>query len=199
MNKEQLLARLNYFTNPENGIGAALYFVLNKDGETTIRFADIEDEAKQELKERFLQNISEKFVNNEELHYSNISEADDRKNVIYRYDIAERPESLNILDDILANEEQQTFKFSEDSLNDLQGYLITIGNEGNKIVLYKKHHPFNLLHQNRFLIIPVSDQRFVKVRNDTLTLDKNFDFMMVDGSLIVLKLNTLERFLDSKM
>ena len=194
MTREQLLTRLEYFLNPRNGIGAALYFVLDQKGESTIRFADIEDEAKQELKERFVGYIAEKFTKNEELHYLNISEADDRKNVVYRYDIEERPDGLNILDEILANEEQETFKFSQDSLNDLQGYLITIGNEGNKIALYKKHHPFNLLHQDRFLMVPVSDQRFVKVRNDTLTIDRNFDFMMVDNNLIVLKLNTLERF-----
>jgi len=193
MNREQLIARLQYFLNPENGIGATLYFVLNEEGETVIRFADIENGAQQELKERFLDYITDKFINNEELHYQNISEADDRKNVVYRYDIEERPESLNILDEILANEEQEHFQFNQHELNNLQGYLITIGNEGNKIALYKKHHPVNLLRQDRFLLIP-SNERLVKVPNDAIALDRSFDFMMVDDNLIVLKLNTLERF-----
>lgn len=193
MNREQLIARLQYFLNPANGIGATLYFVVNQEGETVIRFADIENEAQQELKERFLEYITDKFINNEELHYQNISEADDRKNVVYRYDIEERPESLNILDEILANEEQEHFQFNQHELSNIQGYLITIGNEGNKIALYKKHHPVNLLKQDRFLLIP-SNERLVKVSDDAIALDRSFDFMMVDDNLIVLKLNTLERF-----
>jgi hypothetical protein len=193
MNREQLIARLQYFLNPANGIGATLYFVVNQDGETVIRFADIENEAQQELKERFLEYITDKFISNEELHYQNISEADDRKNVVYRYDIEEKPESLNILDEILENEEQEHFQFNQHELSKIQGYLITIGNEGNKIALYKKHHPVNLLKQDRFLLIP-SNERLVKVSDDAIALDRSFDFMMVDDNLIVLKLSTLERF-----
>lgn len=193
MNREQLLARLAYFLNPENGIGAALYFVLNQNGENIIRFADIENEAKNELKDRFLEYIEDKFINNEDLHYQNISEADDRKNVVYIYDIEERPESLNILDEILADGERDNFNFNQNNLEGLQGYLITIGNEGNQIALYKKHHPVNLLRQDRFLLFP-SNERLVKAENDFIALDRSFDFMMVDDNLIVLKLNTLERF-----
>lgn len=193
MNREHLLARLAYFLNPENGIGAALYFVLNQNGENVIRFADIENEAKNELKDRFLEYIEDKFINNEDLHYQNISEADDRKNVVYRYDIEERPESLNILDEILADGVRDNFNFNHNNLDGLQGYLITIGNEGNQIALYKKHHPVNLLRQDRFLLFP-SNERLVKAENYFIALDRSFDFMMVDDNLIVLKLNTLERF-----
>lgn len=193
MNREQLLTRLTYFLNPDNGIGAALYFVINQDGENIIRFADIENEAKNELKDRFLEYIADKFIYNEDLHYQNISEADDRKNVVYRYDIEERPESLNILDEIIADGERENFNFNNNNLNGLQGYLITIGNEANQIALYKKHHPVNLLRQDRFLLFP-SNERLVKAENDFIALDKSFDFMMIDNNLIILKLNTLERF-----
>ncbi|MEI2696154.1 MAG: anti-phage protein KwaB [Saprospiraceae bacterium] len=193
MNKEQLLTRLGYFLDEQNGIGAALYFVLNQNDESVIRFADIENEAKLELKDRFLEYIKDKFIDNIELHYQNISEADDRKNVVYKYDINERPPSLNILDEILANEEQPPFRFNQDSFENLQGYLITIGNEGNKIALYKKHHAVNLLKRDRFLLVP-DNQRLVKVNDDALVIDRSFDFMLIDNNLIVLKLNILERF-----
>jgi hypothetical protein len=193
MTREELITRLNYFLNPNNNIGAVLYFVLDHEGETVIRFADIENVAKLELKNRFLEYIQAKFINNEDLHYQNISEADDRKNVVYKYDIDERPESLNILDEILANEEQIHFNFNQDQLSNIKGYLITIGNEGNKIALYKKHHSMNILRRDRFLLVP-SGERLVEVQNDVIALDKSFDFMMVDDNLIVLKLNILERY-----
>ncbi len=193
MNREQLLERLSYFLNPDNGIGAALYFVLNEGGENIIRFADIEDGAKAELLTRFLEYIREKFTDNQDLHYLDVSQADERKNVVYRYDIEEHPEGLNILDEILDNGEREPFNFNEHGLENLQGYLITIGNEGNQIALYKKHHPVNLLKRDRFLLVP-SNQRLVALNSDAIAIDKICDFMMVDGNLIVLKLNILERF-----
>ena len=179
MTREELITRLNYFLNPNNNIGAVLYFVLDHEGETVIRFANIENVAKLELKNRFLEYIQEKFINNEDLHYQNISEADDRKNVVYKYDIDERPESLNILDEILANEEQIHFNFNQDQLSNIKGYLITIGNEGNKIALYKKHHSMNILRRDRFLLVP-SGERLVEVQNDVIALDKSFDFPLTN-------------------
>ena len=193
MTREELITRLNYFLKPNNKIGVVLYFVLDHEGETVIRFANIENVAKLELKNRFIEYIQEKFINNEELHFQNISEDKKKKNVVYKYDIDERPESLNILDEILANEEQIHFNFNQDQLSNIKGYLITIGNEGNKIALYKKHHSMNILRRDRFLLVP-SGERLVEVQNDVIALDKSFDFMMVDDNLIVLKLNILERY-----
>lgn len=193
MTREELIDKLNYFINPANNIGAVLYFVIEHEGETIIRFADIENNAKLELKRRFLEYINEKFIVNEELHFKNISEADDRKNVVYKYDIDEKLESLNILNDILENENQIHFNFNNDELKNIQGYLITIGNESNKMALYKKHHSMNILKRDRFLLYP-SGERLVEINNDVIALDKTFDFMMLDENLIVLKLNILERY-----
>jgi hypothetical protein len=194
MTREQLIERLSYFADSNNVIGASLYFVLEENGESIIRFADIEEEIQNELKSQFLEFIRDKFILNENLSYKNISEGDDRKNVVYKYDLDDKPENLNILDIILNNEEQPTFQFTNNSLSNLDGYLITIGNEQNKIALYKKHHSINLLKRDSRLFIIPDNQRFVRIGNDALALDKSFDFMMVDSSLIVLKLNILERF-----
>lgn len=193
MNKEQLIDRLSYFLEPANNIGAVLYFVLEQDGETIIRFANLDNNTQMELKNRFLESITEKFIDNEELHFLNISEADERKNVVYRYDVGEKPANLNILDEILANEVQPPFRFNRNNLSDIKGYLITIGDEGNRIALYKKQYPVNLLKRDRFLLVQ-DNQRFSQVQGDTLAIDKNFDFMMVDDDFIVLNINTLERF-----
>lgn len=193
MTREQLLKRLSYYLDPGNAIGAALYFVLDYNGQSVIRFADIEDNAKNELRDRFLEYLNDKFIANEELHYKNISEADDRKNVVYLYDIDEVPESLNILNEILEDDNREKFNFNNDDLAHLQGYLIVIGNEGHEIALYKKHHPVNLLKQDRFLLFP-RNERLVKADHDFIAMDKSFDCMLIDNNLIVLKLNTMERF-----
>lgn len=194
MTKEQLLEKLGFYLNPENVITAVLYFVLGGNGETVINRADIEGEAQQKLKDRFIASIREAFILNDGFHFMDISDADERKNVIYNYDLDEKPESLNIINEVLQNGDRATFRFNEQSLHNLQAYIIIIGDEVNKIALYKKNHPVNLLYQDRFLLIPISNTRFVPVEQDAIVIDKNFDFMEIDNDLLILKLNTLERF-----
>jgi hypothetical protein len=186
MSKEELLDALQYFLNPANGIGAVVYFVVEVNGEEIIKFADIEDNAKNEY-------LSETFIGNDELHFLNISQADERKNVVYRYDIAEKPTSLNILEDILTNDQRDPFQFNQNTFSQIKGYLITIGNETRKMALYKKHHPINLLKRDRFLLVP-QNQRLEKISSDAIALDKSVDFMLVENNLVIIKVTTLERF-----
>lgn len=194
MTKEQLLEKLDYFLNPENVITAVLYFALIEDGETVIKRADIEADAQATLKDRFIQSIRETFILNDGFSFMNISDADDRKNVVYNYDLEEKPENLKIINEVLEDGNRSTFRFNEQSLHDLQAYIIVIGDEMNKIALYKKNHPVNLLYQDRFLLVPISNTRFVPVEQDAIVIDKHFDFLEIDEELIILKLNTLERF-----
>jgi hypothetical protein len=49
------------------------------------------------------------------------------------------------------------------------------------------------LQQDRFLMIPISNTRFVPATNDSLVLDRKFDFLLVEETLLIVKLNTLER------
>jgi len=194
MTREQLLEKLDYFLNPENVITAVLYFALIEDGDTVIKRADIEADTQETLKDRFIQSIHETFILNDGFSFMNISEADDRKNVIYNYDLDERPENLKIINEVLEDGNRPTFQFNQQSLHDLQAYVIVIGDEMNKIALYKKNHPVNLLYQDRFLLVPISNTRFVPVERDAIVIDKHFDFLEIDEELIILRLNTLERF-----
>ncbi len=193
MTRETLIERLSYFTDASNVVGAAIYFVTTDGGEPTISFANIEDGAKNTLKEKFLATLREEILENADFHYLPISQADDRRNTIYSYDLEVRPPGLNILDDILTQEERETFNFSDQSLANIDGYLITLGNETNKIALYKKQHSVNVLRRDRFMLVPFGNQ-LVKIPNDILVLDGSFDFMMIGSTLIIKKLSTLERF-----
>jgi len=193
MTKEEFIQNLQYFLDPANGIGCALYFVVEDGGNQLIKFADIEDNTKNELKDRFLESINERFCSDVDFHYQNISEADDRSNVVYKYDIEEVPEKLNILNEILREEEQPFFQFNGGNLNQIRGYLITIGNDQRKIALYKKHYPVNLLKRDRFMLIP-DNRRLVKIQSDIVAIDKSFDLIMIEETLIVTNLKTLERF-----
>lgn len=192
MNLQELLQRLAYFTDPANAIGAVLYFIIDHNGEQVIKMADVVQDMQIELRDRFLDFINDKFINNEDMSLMDISAADERKNVLFSYNLDERPEGLNLLNEVLGNGQQPLFSFENDGLENIKGYLITIGNAANKIVLYKKHHPVNLLRQDRFLMFR-DDERLAKVPGDVIALDRSFDFMLLDDELFILNLATLER------
>jgi hypothetical protein len=192
MNLQELLARLNFLTDPNNAIGAVLYFVVLHEDQEVIRRADIEGDLQSQLRDRFLEYIGEKFIDNEDLSLVDISAADERKNVVFKYDLEVRPEGLNLLNEILLNAVQPIFNFDQDNLSDIKGFLITIGQADNKIALYKKLYPVNLLRQDRFLLFK-DDERLAKVPGEVLAIDKSFDFMLIGEELFILNLNTLER------
>ena len=192
MNRQELLERLAYFLNPDNAIGAVLYFVVQHEGMEVIRMADIEGDLQTELRNRFLEYIQDKFVNNEDLSLMDIRTADERKNVVFNYDLDERPDGLELLNEVLAHQQQPVFRFNEDELSSIKGYLITLGSAANKIALYKKHHPVNLLRQDRFLLYK-DNERLAKVPGEVIALDRSFDFMLIADQLFILNLGTLER------
>ncbi len=194
MTKEQLTEKLKYFLNGENHIGGALYFVLNEEGGQVIRFVDTVTDVQTKIKEQYLEYLHEKFLATDGWHYQNISNSDERKNSVYEYDLEDRPEGLDVLKTVRDNGNLPKFNFSNESLSNLDGYLITLGNEANKIVLYKKHHPINMLRRDSRLFLIPADERFVQISGDALALDKSFDFMLVDETLVILRLKILERF-----
>lgn len=192
MNLEELRTVIQGFINNENNIGLVLYPVIAQDDNDIIRVADISDEAATELKQMILSYLQEKFISNEGLYFSAITEADDRKNAAYLYDLADRPVGLNILGEILQNGDRPDFSFNNDDFNNIKGFVITLGTEDHKIALYKRHHHLSTLNADRQFGIFKSDHRFVKMNEDIIKLSKTIDFLEFQDQLVITNLKALE-------
>jgi hypothetical protein len=70
----------------KSSCSAEFYFLLESNGTITIKRADIEESAQQELAASFIESISATILLNDELSLPEISSADDRAHAIYRYD-----------------------------------------------------------------------------------------------------------------
>ncbi|MCL1128016.1 hypothetical protein [Shewanella surugensis] len=97
MNKEELNTSLNYFTENPEDIGITIYVVLKDEDKP--KKLDIESVALPDLKSLFLNAIDDDIVKNNELEVVNLSSSDDRKNVLYEYDIG-IPDELSALGDV---------------------------------------------------------------------------------------------------
>jgi len=193
MNQEELMQALAFYTDEQHALAAVLYFVLIEGQQRVIKRVDLEASAQESLATRYVGSIRETLVQNEELQLMPLSEADQRQNAIYRYDLERSIESLEVMRTVLQNNIRDEFRFDRDNLANLEGFIIVLGDEAHQVVLYKKNYPVNILQRDRFLLVPISNTRFVPAAQDAIMLDKKFDFILVEDELFVIKLSTLER------
>jgi hypothetical protein len=170
-----------------------LYPVLKlQDGTEEIKLADVNDDAATELRDMLLGYLRFKFVDNDDLYFIPLSEADDRSNAAYVYDLQEIPPTLNMLGQVLTNSARPGFSFDNDNINNITGFVILIGDVHHSITLYKRHHHLSTMKANKGFGLFKADNRFVKVKEDILKLSANVDFLQVDNTLIATNLKALE-------
>jgi len=185
--------QIRYFTSTTDAIGLTLYVIYNNtDGEEQIRLADIDPQSGLELKKLYLDYLADKFLQNDGLSLINISDGDNRKDAAYYYDLDEKPLGLNAMNIIAQNDNQTQFSFSKDDFDKIKAFVIAIGNENRKILLFKNHHRLSVLSGITAFGIKVNDHRFIRVKEDIIKLSQSIDFIQVENELVVINLKTLE-------
>ena len=165
----------------------------DENGAIEIRLADITHEAAEDLKEMLLGYLEGKFVNNADLTYNSLTQADERKNTAYEYDLPEKPFVLQMLADILNNSNKPAFSFNDDDISGITGFIILIGDDATRMTLYKTHHRLSTMKANKSYGIFRSVDRFVKVNEDILRLSKHVDFVQINDTLVVCNIAALEK------
>lgn len=194
MNLNELKGVISNIVNNKDAYLLSLYPILNNDNnQDLIRFADISKEAGEELKNLVLENLRDKFLKNSNLYYSPITEADDRKNAAYSYDLQNKPVGLNVLGTILNKPDQTQFSFNKDDFDNITGFVIRLDNGVTKFTLYKHHHHLSTMRADSTFGIIKSDHRFVKMNDDVIKLSGKVDVIQIEESLIVTDLQGLER------
>jgi len=189
----ELQEHLIYFNTTADLVGITLYVLYpNERGEEQIRIADIDPQSGRELKTQFLTYLYDKFLRNEGLSFLNISAGDNRKNSAFYYDLEEQPIGLDSMNLIAQNDVYPQFSFTQDDFNKIKAFIITIGNDHRKMILFKNHYHLSVLRGATAFGIRISDHRFVRVREDIIKLSPNIDFLQIDNNLIVISLKTLE-------
>jgi len=195
MSIDALRARISEVITNE-ACGAEFYFLLETNGQISIKRADVDEEAQTELTQNFIDSISGTILLNDELSLVDISSADDRAHAIYHYDLPEIPRQLTNLGEILQREDFDLFDFESDDLKHLQGILILLGHGQQQLALYKHQYPVALLKRDSsFSLVRIRNQnRMVKLDDDILRINSKFEFMRVGDHYYIVDIKTLERF-----
>jgi hypothetical protein len=190
MTLDQLRDRLAFLNDINEHIGLSMYIIF-KDGD--IRFANLEESARDDLKTNFINYLNNRINSEADLNYCRLTDYMDRSNSVCYYDLPERLAGFQPLNVVTTEERQQEFSFIDDDFSDIQAFVFLIGNEANKIALYKKQYPLSLIKRDSsFIGLRKSETGLVKLESDILKINEKFEFLQVDNQIIVFNVKSLE-------
>src|SRR6202040_3935557 len=164
------------------------------EGVLSIKKADIAADVRTTLRDRFLNYLRVTFLVNQDLYFANITVADNRKNAAYYFDIDQLPDDLGVMKDLIDDEDADLFDFNTDVYESITGFVFLLGNETEKIALYKKQYPINLLKRGSILRVYKVGTRLEEVTEDIISLNEKVDFMQLGDDVVIINVNTLEKF-----
>ncbi len=195
MLKDNFLYRLKEIVENEY-TEVLVYFVLRSSNE--IKKADFRKDVLDAVKQGLIESLKAErslFDKDPNRDVVLLSQSDDRKNVVYQYDFDDKPLFLQTIEKIAAytRADVNVFRFESDKLSDIEYFVFEIGTADNKIVLWRKNFPFNLMHQsNGRFFFTKSDSQFELIRDDILRMDSAIDGILMDGMFYVLNMAYLD-------
>lgn len=191
MTAQELKTALQAYYDDQANIGVCVY-ALMKDSENPGPFKlDIEGDAEAGLKDLFMQSLKDEISSKNELSVLALSSADERANAIYAYDL-DIPEELTALETVIAQDDLPVLDLNEASLSSIRALLIEIGNDARQLVLYKTMAPINIFGRSSFFLWK-HESRLERLSNEFLRVSAGFQMMRINGTLLVLNLEVLEK------
>lgn len=187
MSKDELIQSLSFVNTPEGELQIIMYASF---GEQVLKKLDIKSEDLTYIRNLFVQSVNSAIIERSEFTIIPISSADERGNCFYEYDL-DLPEELKVLETAIG-EDIPSFNFTEDTFEKIKALLIVLADYNNEIHLYKKLSPVEVLGRGGYLLWK-SNQRLERFEEQLLRISPNFQVLQMNGSIIIVDLNTVEK------
>lgn len=208
MTKETLQAQLDELIAQQE-CGMNLYFILHQQDEYILKKANVRYDAFDPIKEVLRDNLIQlrQMMDEPTFAVLNLSGAEDRKNVIYQYDLDEELRPISLMKEVDINlfndgyftaNNNRIFNFDTDNFEDVDAWVASYGVEGNHIIIYRKTFSVNLLKQGRNLFIFKDAEQIDIVKDDIFRIDGKIDFFLLDNTALIYNISILEKFNDFK-
>ena len=193
--KSELIAKLNILV--DNSTEGELYFLL-EDEDMTIKKGDLDEKVQIVMTQEFI-NHTKQYLAQEELCIMGLSQADDRKDILYHYDYDDKIPEVHFITSVQHNINSDLYSFKHNDISKMKGYIFAFVDENTRITFYKEHYPIMLIKKetgedlkNKINIKLTSSNKISEVKDDIFKLNFDFDFMIVDDELYVKNLKKLE-------
>ncbi len=207
MTTQEAIEKLNRVLSHER-CGVNVFFVLHKQENYILKKADVQYVALEKIEKTIRVNV-EKLkleLESEALTIMNLSTADERKDVIYAYDLDDTPTPIQLINEMDENifnneyfsvENNNVYNFNDDNLNEVDAWIASYGVGNDHIVIYRKTYPVNLLKQNNVFIFKDHSQ-FKAIGEEIFRIDGKIDFLKIQDEILIKDISILEKFNDFK-
>ncbi|GEM_PF-1417750 len=181
-----------------NKVKGELFFLLKKDQELELRKGDLDSETQIKLTENFY-SYTIRYLESEELRIMGLTEADDRKDVLYWYDYEQPIQEFEFINSVQINTSVQEYDVKKDKLSEIKGFIFAYVHKNIRVTLYKENYEVMMVKKNtgdkasdKINILLTGSNQLKEFNDSIFRLNYDFDFMMVDGKLFVKDLKKLE-------
>jgi hypothetical protein len=182
------------------GTVAVMYFMLRNQTGLYLKKVEVSIETQRELTAEVLTEL-DIYFNEPNIVIRDLTNADQRDNAIYRYDLNETPEQLLLIKHAQNDQGQiDDFDHNADLITNLKAIILTIGDGQHTLAIYKHHYPTNTFRRTGFSLwrAGMAQDRFEKLDQDIVRLSHSIDFFYDGIQLYVTNFKVLEKFFGFK-
>lgn len=201
MNTQQFVNRLEDLINQKD-FGALVHFAMKGPDGIVLKRANILDSVLASIAEDYKNSIAgelDRFIHDDQMSVLNLSDRDERVNVIYRYDIPDEEPSYfaamkePITKPAINYSGDKLFNFEKDSFSNISYFVIALGTAANHIVVYRDNFNVNLMKQGAGKVfLSKSGTQITRVNEDILRMDSQIDCMLIDDDYYIVNLKNLD-------
>ena len=188
MNKQDLNQLLDFLVHPQGELQTML-FALLFDGR--LMSLDVRNDDLAPIGDMFSNFLVESVINKDDFLVIPLSDADERKNCFYEYDLLDRPQELDSLSEI-ENNHVNNFDFRNEDLSEIKALVIVLGDNEHHVCLYKTISAIEIIGRGGYLLWK-AHQRFERFEDKMLRISCSAQILYVENTFIVLDLNILEK------
>lgn len=190
MTTQQMKEKISRIIDDFSGI-RILFITTNND----LKLSKIESRALQSIAKGFIDKLKEDITDNEDLSTQLLSNFDDRKNALFKFDYEQHPEEFDSITQAIAiAPNSQDYYNPLNKFTDVKGIIILISGNGKCLALYKNKTNLAVLRNSSklFNLVPDPDGYLKELPNEILRLDFNYDLFLIDGVFYIKNHKTLE-------
>lgn len=169
-----------------------LYAIIKLDDNFSIRRVSFDGSLTETLQEHMENSVKASNLFDEDTSLKNLSECDDRRNVVCKLDMEVGGE-LDCFVELNNNhgDEYETLNL-ERNLKDIRALVVDIGNSAKQIQIYNHIYPTEILGKKRFIVSMV-DNKLRKIDNPLLLINTSFQAIQVNGDIVVTNIKFIEQ------
>ena len=181
--------------------GALVFFAIRNEDGIVLKKANIINDVLTEIASGYRESIQaelNRFLQDDHMSVLNLSDRDERENVIYRYDIPDVEPSYfaqmrePVAEDAPEYINDRLFQFDQESFGDIVYFVVMLGTEENHVVVYRDNFNVNLLKQARGrYYLNKSGTQITNLKEDILRMDSQIDCMLLDDDFFIVNLKNL--------